>query len=316
MTNTRLFTRPLAAVALSCALLAPALADSVRYEFTTGNVPVGDPILAPYFGGMSVSGSFWYDAGTADGGALANGATLYPGSVTDMIGTVDGLAFSDPVGLIVVGDDRFFGVTQGDGVVYAADPNADSGAPASFFNLSGFDIADYTLVNVRLFWLESITGADFLSDQLAPDPLPGFVGRLALDFAAVVDPEDRRSVFFNDLQLMGRVGIDIKPGSDPNCFNVNGHGVIPVAILGSSSFDVTQIDTASLRFSGLAVRVRGNNGAMCQLDYSNDDDALDLVCQFEDDADNWNAGTSEATVEGSLLNGTRFEGTDSICVVP
>ena len=37
-----------------------------------------------------------------------------------------------------------------------------------------------------------------------------------------------------------QVAIDIKPGSDPNCFNNNGNGVIPVAILGSASFDVAE----------------------------------------------------------------------------
>ena len=35
------------------------------------------------------------------------------------------------------------------------------------------------------------------------------------------------------------VGIDVKPGSCPNCFNPTGHGVIPVAILGSDVFEVT-----------------------------------------------------------------------------
>ena len=35
------------------------------------------------------------------------------------------------------------------------------------------------------------------------------------------------------------VAIDIKPGSDPNCFNNDGHGVIPVAILSSTDFDAT-----------------------------------------------------------------------------
>ncbi len=53
------------------------------------------------------------------------------------------------------------------------------------------------------------------------------------------------------------VDIDIKPGSDPNCFNINGHGVILVAILGSETFDVTLVDPLSLSFGGLNVRVRG-----------------------------------------------------------
>ena len=44
------------------------------------------------------------------------------------------------------------------------------------------------------------------------------------------------------LGTLVQVDIDIKPGSDPNCFNVNGNGVIPVAILGSANFDVTRVD--------------------------------------------------------------------------
>lgn len=112
------------------------------------------------------------------------------------------------------------------------------------------------------------------------------------------------------------VSIDIKPGSDPNCFNINGHGVIPVAILGGIDFDVSQIDTNSLSFGGLAVRVRGNKGALCSIDYSNEDTYLDLVCHFEDDAANWEAGDSEATLTGSLIDGTSFEGSDTVCITP
>lgn len=112
------------------------------------------------------------------------------------------------------------------------------------------------------------------------------------------------------------VNIDIKPGSDPNCFNINGHGVIPVAILGNTDFDVSQIDANSLSFGGLTVRVRGNKGALCSIDYSNDDTYLDLVCHFEDDAANWQAGDSEATLTGNLIDGASFEATDTLCIAP
>ena len=110
--------------------------------------------------------------------------------------------------------------------------------------------------------------------------------------------------------------IDIKPGSDPNCFNANGHGVIPVAILGSDSFDVTEIAQDSLSFGGLEVQVRGNKGPLCQVDYSDGDEYLDLVCQFEDNSDSWSPGEGEATLTGSFNGGGDFEGTDSICIVP
>jgi hypothetical protein len=112
------------------------------------------------------------------------------------------------------------------------------------------------------------------------------------------------------------VQIDIKPGSDPNCFNVNGHGVIPVAILGTSTFDVTLVDTSGLLFGGLAVRVRGNKGPLCSFEDSDGDTILDLVCHFEDDSTNWIPGDGVATLIGTLLDGTAFEGTDSICMVP
>ncbi len=58
------------------------------------------------------------------------------------------------------------------------------------------------------------------------------------------------------------VAIDIKPGSDPNCFNANGNGVIPVAILSSADFDVTLIDASTIELEGLAVRAVGKRGKL------------------------------------------------------
>jgi hypothetical protein len=112
------------------------------------------------------------------------------------------------------------------------------------------------------------------------------------------------------------VVVDIKPGGDPNCFNINGHGVIPVAVLGSDSLDVIDVDISTLSFGGLALRMRGNKGAICGYEDSNDDGMQDLVCQFEDDPSAWSVGSDSATLSGELLDGSPFEGSDSICVVP
>lgn len=92
--------------------------------------------------------------------------------------------------------------------------------------------------------------------------------------------------------------------------------MIPVAILGSEEFDVTNIDQATLSFGGLTARIRGNKGPLCNVEYSDGDAFLDLVCHFEDDANNWEPGDGDATLTGTLLDGSEFEGTDSICVVP
>lgn len=48
------------------------------------------------------------------------------------------------------------------------------------------------------------------------------------------------------------VNVDIKPTSWPNPLNVNSKGVLPVAILGTEDFDVTQIDPATILLEGVA----------------------------------------------------------------
>jgi hypothetical protein len=124
------------------------------------------------------------------------------------------------------------------------------------------------------------------------------------------------TVELGDFPIVQHVKIDVKPGSEENCFNQNGHGLIPVAILGNPAFDVSYIALETLGFGGLEVRVRGNNSPMCSLSDVNDDGMWDLVCQFADDPDLWSPGDGEARLSGELADGTRFEGTDSICVLP
>jgi hypothetical protein len=44
-----------------------------------------------------------------------------------------------------------------------------------------------------------------------------------------------------------QASIDIKPGSCPNPFNLKDKGVLPVAVVGTDEFDVTQIDPVTIR---------------------------------------------------------------------
>jgi hypothetical protein len=129
-------------------------------------------------------------------------------------------------------------------------------------------------------------------------------------------PNDPVIGYFVEYEPVISIDIDIKPGSDPNCFNINGHGVIPVAILGSAEFDVTQINPLTLLFAGLEMRMRGNKGPLYHYEDVNGDGHLDMVCQFEDDPTFWTPGDGEADITGQLDDGTEFKGTDSICIVP
>jgi hypothetical protein len=111
------------------------------------------------------------------------------------------------------------------------------------------------------------------------------------------------------------VQIDIKPSSHPNCFNNDGSGVIPVAILGSAEFDVTQVDPASVQLEGMAVRAVGKADKLqAHIEDVNADGFDDLVLQIEDTDGTFASGSGTATLSGQLLDGTPIQGSDSICV--
>ena len=127
--------------------------------------------------------------------------------------------------------------------------------------------------------------------------------------------------------MLPSVSIDIIPGDVPNCFNIDGRGGIPVAVLGSDVLDVTQIDANTLLFEGLHVRIVGRRGRgrlLCSVedvsgDFTNPEGApdghLDLVCLFDDEGYLTGDGVI-GVLYGELQNGTSIEGWDSICLLP
>jgi hypothetical protein len=129
------------------------------------------------------------------------------------------------------------------------------------------------------------------------------------------------SVYFDDVRVTETsvidVTIDVKPGSYPNSINLSAAGVIPVAILSSSTFHAQiEVDPATLTLAGAKVKVAGKSDKfLCHSEDVNADGLQDLVCQFQNEL-NAQIGDSIAVLEGDTYSGVPIRGQDSIRIVP
>jgi hypothetical protein len=181
-------------VALSQCLMGNAFSAPVMYHFSTGANHFGtSPIAGLFSSNASVSGHFTYDAQSPFIQDVGNGLS-YGGyspsaspvaSYNALLGSVSAITFSDTRGVAIVGNGRTIAGSGGpvDFFQLSADPSLTSASP---HNISGFTIGNYTLVNVRLFWLEEQSTpepiGDFLGNENLPAEPPTFHGRLSLDF--------------------------------------------------------------------------------------------------------------------------------------
>jgi formylglycine-generating enzyme required for sulfatase activity len=121
-------------------------------------------------------------------------------------------------------------------------------------------------------------------------------------------------------ELLIAVDIDIRPWSDENSIDPMSRRLIPVALLGSDTFDVADVDVATLAF--------GPDPAEPALDLThpvvywlshwdvNRDGEKDLLSFYRTEQTGIAFGDTEACLTGKTLDGAPFEGCDAVSTTP
>ena len=107
--------------------------------------------------------------------------------------------------------------------------------------------------------------------------------------------------------------IDILPEAEVNIIGRNAGREIPVAILGSESLDVVEINPRTIRLEGVDVRLVGKSDkSLCRKVDVNDDEHLDLLCDVRTTGFRVKDGSYRILLKAETYDKTSLRGSDQL----
>ena len=173
-----------------------------------------------------------------------------------------------------------------------------------------------TLLSLTYHELYNAKTGSFLSDASSLFPSsPVLVGSLDEVNLSFADPDGSNFRRFDCGTIM--VAVNVKPGSECNCINLESSGVVPLAVLSSYYLDATQINPESVSLAGATLkRVGAGNKLLFHYEDVNGDGLLDFVCQVLTEELLIEPGSGIVVFRAAINTGQAIRGEDEICIVP
>ncbi len=109
--------------------------------------------------------------------------------------------------------------------------------------------------------------------------------------------------------------MNMKSQNHPNSINLGSNGVVPVAIFGSQTFDVAQIDNTTITLANAGIKLKGNGQPVANYENINGDGFIDIIVYIFTDALQLTETDEKAELNSFLFNGRNIKREDLARIV-